>query len=334
MPTVPTTAGPVPADDLGVVLPHEHLLVNTVRENRRTGLLADVAQMCAEIDSVGPGAARTIVDVTPAEIAQGTAPDPTGVFDPDLRSAVDGVDTTGTRPVANVLGLCEIAERTGVNLILGTGHYREPYLDRAWVDRTSADEIADLLVRDLTEGFPGTGVRAGIIGEIASEHWYLTAAEERSFRAAARAGVRTGAAVTTHAFRWPTGIAQLDILTAEGLAADRAIIGHCDTVPIPAYHAEIAARGAYVQFDTFHRAVDEREVERRVGYVAELAGAGALDRILVSHDLFLAEHLAANGGAGLGFIPRRLPDLLVAAGLTAAQVDRILITNPARALAG
>jgi phosphotriesterase-related protein len=126
----------------------------------------------------------------------------------------------------------------------------------------------------------------------------------------------------------------LDILTAEGLPADRVIIGHCDTVPMPAYHAEIAARGAYVQFDTFHRCTDEREIDARVDYIAALAAGGVLDRVLVSHDLFLAEHLAANGGTGLGFIPRRLPDLLLTAGLTVAQVDRILITNPARALAG
>lgn len=332
--SVMTTAGPVAADRLAVVLPHEHLLINTVRENRRTGLLAEVPQICAEIDAAGLGPGGTIVDVTPAEIAQGTVSDPLGVFDPNLKSIVDTVDCTGTRPVGNVLALKEIAERTGLNLVLGTGHYREPYLDRSWFDRTSTDQIAALLVRDLTDGFPGTGVRAGIIGEIGSEHWYLTTAEERSFRAAARAALRTGAAVTTHAFRWPVGIAQLDVLTAEGLPADRVIIGHCDTVPIPAYHAEVAARGAYVQFDTFHKCADEREVAVRVGYIAAMVAGGALDRVLVSHDLFLREHLAANGGPGLSFIPRSLPDLLLLAGLTAAQVDRILITNPARALVG
>ncbi|HYS35557.1 MAG TPA: hypothetical protein VEO01_07970 [Pseudonocardiaceae bacterium] len=329
-----TTAGPLDVRELGVVLPHEHLLVNTIRENRRTGLLNDVELISAEIALAGLGAGGTIVDVTPAELAQGTVPDPLGMFADGPRRRAGGTDTAGTRPVTNVLALRDIAEHTGVNLVLGTGHYREPYLDRAWFDHMSADDIAALMVRDLTEGFPGTGVRAGIIGEIGTEHWYVSAAEERSLRAAARAGRSTGAAVTTHAFRWPVGITQLDILGAEGLPAERVIIGHCDSVPVPAYHAEIAARGAYVQFDTFHRCTDEREAARRVGYITALAGAGALDRILVSHDVFLTEHLFANGGPGLGFVPQRLPDLLVAAGLTAAQVDRILVTNPTRALTG
>lgn len=326
-----TTAGPVAADQLGVVLPHEHLLVNTVLENRRTGLLADVAQVAAEITSAGLTAGGTIVDVTPAELAQGTVSDPLGLFDQVTPAPAEN---THTRPASNVLALRRIAEQTGVHLVLSTGHYREPYLDRTWFDRTSTDEIAALMVRDLTTGFPGTDVRAGIIGEIGTEHWYLTAAEERSLRAAARAASQTGAAVTTHAFRWPVGIAQLDILAAEGVPMDRVIIGHCDTVPIPAYHAEIAARGAYVQFDTFHKCVDDREIAVRVGHAARLAAAGMLDRILVSHDLFLTEHLAVNGGVGLAFVPRKLPDLLLAAGFTTADVDRVLVTNPARALAG
>ncbi|MGH3624587.1 MAG: hypothetical protein ACRDQ5_22840, partial [Sciscionella sp.] len=208
------------------------------------------------------------------------------------------------------------------------------YLDRDWFDRTGTEQIAALMVRDLEEGFPGTGVRAGVIGEIGSERWYLSTAEERSFRAAALACRRTGAAITTHAFRWPVGIAQLDLLRSEGVDPARVIIGHCDTVPMPAYHAEIAARGAYVQFDTFHRCTDERELNLRIGYVLALVSAGHLDRILVSHDLFLGEHLARHGGLGLSFIPQRLPGLMVKAGLSTAQVDRILITNPASALTG
>lgn len=330
MASVMTTGGPVAADELGIVLPHEHLLINTVAENRRTGLLNDVPAMVAEVAASGLAGSGTIVDVTPAEVAQGAAPDPLGVYDPAARP----VDSVGTRPVANVRALQRIAAETGVRLVLGTGHYRDPYLDRTWFDRTGTEQIAALLVRDLVDGFPGTAVRAGLIGEIGSDKWYLSAAEERSFRAAGIAGRETGAVVTTHAFRWPVGITQLDILCSHGVAPERVIVGHCDTVPMPAYHREIAARGAYVQFDTFHRATDESELRLRIGYVAGLVAAGGLDRILVSHDLFLAEHLTRNGGVGLSFIPRRLPDLLVAAGLTAAQVDRILVTNPARALAG
>jgi len=323
---VTTSAGPVPVSELGLVLPHEHLLINTIRENRRTGLLHDVETMSAEVAAFVAAGGATIVEVTSAEIAQGAAPDPLG--------SATSAETSGTRPVANVLALMEIARRTGVRLVLGTGHYRDPYLDRDWFDRHSADAIAELLVRDLTVGFPGTGVRAGIIGEIGSEQWYISAAEERSFRAAARAHLQTGATITTHAARWPVGLDQLDILTGEGVDPGRVIIGHCDMVPLSGYHLRIAERGAYVQFDTFHACTNERAVQARVEAIVALVRAGHLDRILVSHDLFLSDQLAACGGVGLSYIPARLPELLGAAGLEPDQVRQLLVTNPQRALAG
>jgi phosphotriesterase-related protein len=327
--TVTTSAGPVPAGELGLVLPHEHLLINTIRENRRTGLLHDLATMTAEVAAFIAAGGSTIVEVTSAEIAQGAAPDPLGA-----RGAAAGDAASGTRPAANVLALVEIARRTGVRLVLGTGHYRDPYLDRDWFDRNSADAIAELLVRDLTVGFPGTDVRAGIIGEIGCEQWYISAAEERSFRAAARAHLQTGATITTHAARWPVGLDQLAILTAEGVDPGRVIIGHCDMVPLPDYHLRIAEAGAYVQFDTFHACTNSRAVQARVEAILALVGAGHLDRILLSHDLFLSDQLAATGGVGLSYIPARLPAVLAAAGLEQDQVHRLLVTNPQRALAG
>lgn len=369
------TTGRVAAGDLGAVLPHEHLLCNTVREYRRTGLLHDVAVIGEELRAFAAVGGGTVVDVTPAEIAQGTAPDPAGALGPpgadgsagvDGSTGVDGTagvegqpgmdgspgspgspgatgapvpaasplpEVTWTRPPANVLALDRLARETGVNIVLGTGHYRDPYLDREWFDRHGADAIAELMVRDLESGFPGTEVKAGVIGEIGAEQWYVSAAEERSFRAAARAHLRTGVTVTTHAARWPVGLAQLDILTAEGVDPGRVVIGHCDMVPSPEYHLEVARRGAYVQFDTFHRCTEPRALRSRVDAIMRLVRAGFLERVLVSHDMFLADHLGTAGGPGLTYITERLPAALAAAGLDAGETEQILVANPQAALA-
>ena len=40
---------------------------------------------------------------------------------------------------------------------------------------------------DVQAGFPGTSVRAGIIGEIGADKWFISPLEERSFRSAALA---------------------------------------------------------------------------------------------------------------------------------------------------
>src|SRR6478609_5457867 len=123
------------------------------------------------------------------------------------------------------------------------------YLDaggRTLVDVTTGG-LADVIVRDIEEGTDG--VRAGIIGEIGCDR-FVSALEERSFRAAARAHRRTGLTITTHAARWPVGTAQLDLLVEEGVDPSRVVIGHCDMVPDHDYHLTLARRGAWVQFDT------------------------------------------------------------------------------------
>jgi predicted metal-dependent phosphotriesterase family hydrolase len=88
------------------------------------------------------------------------------------------------------------------------------YLDRAWFDRHAVEAIADEMVRDVEEGVRDPGIRAGIIGEIGADRWYVSAAEGRSFRAAARAHLQTGLTISTHAARWPLG---LPLLIAAGL---------------------------------------------------------------------------------------------------------------------
>ncbi|MBL1102060.1 hypothetical protein [Streptomyces coffeae] len=90
------------------------------------------------------------------------------------------------------------------------------------------------------------GVRVGLIGEVGCDKWYISAAEERSLRAAARAQRATGAAIYTHAAHWPVGPLQLDLLLSEGADPIRIAIGHCDTVTVPDYAFRVAERGAYV----------------------------------------------------------------------------------------
>jgi predicted metal-dependent phosphotriesterase family hydrolase len=189
--TVMTVTGPVEAAKLGVTLPHEHLFIDVLREYRGDGLLNDGALAIEEVAAYRAAGGRSIVDVT--SVGLGRAPE----------------------------ALRRVSEATGVHIIMGSGHYREPYLDLARINRMTVDDLATEIVEDLEVGVDGSGIRAGIIGEIACDRW-ITAAEERCFRAAARAHRRTGATITTHAARWPVGIRQLDLLAEEGVDPRRA----------------------------------------------------------------------------------------------------------------
>jgi phosphotriesterase-related protein len=325
-----TARGPVPADQLGRTLTHEHVFLNLIPEFRGVGLLNDADLMEQEVRAFAEAGGRTMVELTGAELTVGAAPDPGGHF----RGTPDsGYPEHGTRTVNNVLALAAVSERTGVNLVLGTGHYRDPYLTSGWIDHRSAGQVAERMIADLTEGFPGTGVKAGIIGEIGADKWYISAVEERSFRAAAKAHRATGATITTHAARWPVGVLQLDLLAEEGVEPGRVIIGHCDGVNIPEYHLAIAERGAYVQFDTI-RGGHAYDVQLRVDCVMRMAKAGYLDRILLSQDVCRRDQLRATGGCGFVYILNEFRDLLGKAGLDDGEIEQILVTNARSALAG
>jgi predicted metal-dependent phosphotriesterase family hydrolase len=233
----------------------------------------------------------------------------------------------------------KMAEETGVNVILGVGHYFDQYFDVDWFERNSTDQIAEYLVADLTDEIPGTGVRAGFVGEVASDLPYITAREERSFRAAGRAAARTGVMVSTHAPTFPTAETQIDILTQEGVAPERIVIGHTDTVKSLQYSVDLLKRGVYIEYDCMMAvksggAVAEHELARRIEYVRELVEMGYADRIMLSQDVSQRSHQAAQGGPGLTFIFEEFAEAAIAAGIDPEVLRKMSTDNPRRALFG
>ncbi|MGZ4495016.1 MAG: phosphotriesterase family protein [Nocardioides sp.] len=297
-----TVLGPVEAVDLGMTLPHEHVFVDLVREYRGNGLLNDPALAMAELGRFVDAGGRTLVDCTSVGL--------------------------GRDPRA----LAEISRGTGLNIVMGSGFYRDPYLPPE-LDRMSVDAAADWIVRDIEEGADGTGVRAGVIGEVGCDRAHPSALEERSLRAAARAHRRTGLTVTTHAARWPVGLPQLDLLAEEGVDPRRVVVGHCDMVPDHGYHLEVARRGAFVQFDTVQGESDH-DTATRVAWALSLAEHGFLDRLLLSQDVCLRTDYAELGGPGYAYVPTTFAAHLVAAGFSESDVRGLLVDNPRRALTG
>jgi phosphotriesterase-related protein len=300
--TVMTVRGPIPAGDLGVVLPHEHVFIDLLREYRGTGLLADEALAVEELVLFRDAGGGTLVDCT--------------------------TEGLGRRPEA----LRRVSEASGVAIVMGAGHYRRPYLDEGRIDGASVDRLADDIVRDLEVGVGDTGIRAGIIGEVGCDR-VISAVEERVLRAAARAHRRTGVTITTHAARWPVGEPQLDLLAEEGVDPGRVIIGHCDMVPDPAYHLRLARRGAWVQFDTL-QGVHEVDTHQRLAWIGALVDAGLEDRLLLSHDVCLTTDLASYGGPGYGYLLGGFRERFLHAGLPGPLFTKLTMDNPRRALTG
>lgn len=298
---VMTVLGPIASESLGFTHMHEHVKVDLKWvTGRLDGLLNNEALIIEELAAFTAAGGRSLVDTT----SRGLGRDP--------------------------LAIRRIAVAAGINIIAGCGWYHQQFYDPS-VDCMRTNDIAAEMVRDLTEGIDGTGIRAGIIGEIGAAGSYLTGAEERVLRAAARAQKQTGAAITTHAMGYPVGLDQLDILDEEGVDPRRVIIGHCDHYLDLDYHEAIIRRGAYVEYDNFGN-MNSYPDYLKLPLLVELLRRGYEQQLLLSTDVTLRPHLHAFGGHGYDHLAVHILPALREAGVSEEQIHIMTVANPARVL--
>ena len=193
--------GPIDIDSLGVTLTHEHLwfdvatlykrahpdLVMTdekvTKENRKKILrdlhsvvfeyednlcFNDVDMTVKELESFKAAGGQTIVEVSTADIAR------------------------------NPLKLREIAEKAGINVIMGGSWYWFPSLDvdfRDFIMTQGKNKVADILIKEIYEGVGDTGIKPGVIGEVGNGDYEGT---DIIYHAAAIAQKETGVPVICH----------------------------------------------------------------------------------------------------------------------------------------
>ncbi|NAZ81893.1 esterase [Kineococcus sp. R8] len=298
-----TTLGPLAARDVGLVLPHEHLLVDFRPADTPGFAQADPAEFASVVEPLLAGAAAAgvtaLVECTP----------------PGLGRRVDLIR--------------EVSRRTGVPVVVATGVYREPWVPQ-WVYGANDEELEAWLHRELTEGVEDSGVLAGFIKISAAEDG-IRPVEERVVRAAARAAARTGALVGSHTTDGEVVLGQIDLAVAEGLAPDRFLSIHTQTITDPAVRQAIVDRGAWIEFDDIGQGDDAQTL----GMVLDSLEAGQAGQVLLSHDAGWFDPALPGGGT-----PRPFTDLtgsflpaLRAAGVGADVVDDLCVRNPFRAFA-
>jgi phosphotriesterase-related protein len=346
-----TTAGRVPAGELGIVLPHEHLLfdlsayLTTPLDDRER----EVAESPLTLENAGhlrrsPLVSRENLVMQDAEIAAREV----GWFrDAGGRTIVDCTLPEMKRDVAAV---ARLAEATGVNIVVVTGHYVAATQD-ASVAAQATDEIAEWMIGELREGIDGTGVRAGAIKFGLTSVPRMPPVERRCLEAAAQAQAETGAPITIHnplPFE-KRGVEVVRLLTRAGADPERVVMGHMThTVPDDRYHRSIMDTGATIEFDRFGQelyqeadpgfnrwgmyAGEPRDSET-VNEIVTLVKDGYADRILLSHDVGFRNGLRTFGGFGYAHIPTRIVRYLEQQGVDETERAQLLVHNAARIFA-
>jgi phosphotriesterase-related protein len=305
---VQTVLGPIEPSALGFTLPHEHTQIALWHIAGRWDywqLTRDEAVILDELARYRSAGGSGLVDLTLPGVGRDSA------------------------------WLRTIAEASGLHVVMGTGWYRTAYYPAdAGIERRTAGDLADVLVDEITGGVGDTGVRPGIIGEIGTDKPWLTPAEERVHRAAARAANRTGLAITTHAVLSDVGLSQLRIFEEEGVDPSRVVIGHADSHQVLDHYLAIIERGANLEFDFIGMPwpTERGNEPRTIELACELLARGHADRVLLSQDVCHDNQLKRYGGNGYVYLFETFLPQLREAGASEAEIRTITVDNPRRLL--
>jgi phosphotriesterase-related protein len=361
-----TVRGPVPADSIGVTLPHEHLffdfpipeskerdekvwtsvwrkmpstsqewryyleteftaalrsqvvhnLYRTVHYPKDALILESVDTAVRELRYYRDAGGKTVTALTPEE-------------------------TIGRRPAK----LVETAKRTDLNIVMGTGAYRDPW-HPTWLIEGSVADVTSRILDELYQGVEG--VRAGVIGELGASAPHtkqgdssLSANTIKLLRGAAQASQLSGTSVVIHP-TWLSSVTgevpeAIQVLYQEGIDPDRIVLSHVTAVDDDlAYLTALASLGVYLEFDLFgfedsiHR--DWVGNEKTVQAIRHLFDAGYGEQILVSQDVALKANLREYGGHGYAYILNVLVPYMKENDFSDTEVRKLIEANPQRML--
>lgn len=322
--SVNTVRGPIDANDLGSTLMHEHFAFGHVgymgdgsfwKYSKKDGL--SIAQKMADLCI--PQGVKSIVDPTPNENGR----------DVEL--------------------LKEASELTGLNIVCATGFYFEPLgASPYWNDRMTFlgldiwKEITEVLLKELTEGIEGTGIKAGVI-KVGTGAGRITPYEEALFKAAAKAQKETGALLMTHTTAGTMGPEQADLLIAEGANPEKILIGHMDANSSMNYQLEVLKRGVNIGFDQMGlQGPGFITDEERLGTLTGLLALGHAKRIILSQDTpnywlgrkryYSPKMIELLQNFNVGYVNGKIIPWLHEVGFSEEITNQMIVKNPKRLL--
>jgi phosphotriesterase-related protein len=256
MPTVETVQGAVEAQELGLVLVHEHV---RFRDEAVAAEWPTRYDEQLELD-----AALVAVNAAKDRGVQ-TIVDPTAMF--------------GGRDVGFMK---RVADDTGVRIVPCTGIYSYDYLPHYFENR-DVDVMADHFVEDIERGIQGTDIKAAFL-KCAADAAGVTERVEKIHRAVARASVQTGTPIMAHSMpAVATGPRQVEIFEEEGVDLARVQIAHCGDTEDLDYIEGLLGKGVYVGLDRYGLEM-YMPIDKRNATAAELLRRGHAERLMISQD--------------------------------------------------
>src|SRR5712664_2351956 len=301
MPMVETALGPVATAELGPTLMHEHIVTRSpgVQENwphlwDRAAILAMAERKMADLHARG---IRAIVDLTTVDIGL----------------------------------ITDVARRSRVHVIVATGVW---WMPQRYFSAHGVDAVAELFIRDITQGIGTSGAKAAII-KCATATAGVTPVIDNVLRASARAQKATGVPISTHTWAaGRTGELQQAIFAQEGVDLGRVIIGHSGDSEDLGYLRGLMERGSTIGMDRFGLE-SFLPTAKRVEVLARLCAEGYAGKMVLSHDANCWTDMVSEDAKRrtrplwhYNHIPDDILPALRKAGVSEDQIEQMLVRNP------
>ena len=286
----------------GYTYPHEHITIDLSGPKQDTDCRLDCfEETAAELRQLYSKGVRNIIDVTNRGMGR------------------------------NIPYLIEMEKATQLNILCATGWYKDPFLP-AEVGELPVKALADILIRELTEGIDGLK-KASVIGEIGSSLREITPLEQKIFEATAIAHKATGAPIITHTTLGELAYEQLEIFNRFNVDLSKVIISHTALKGDYDYIEGLAKAGVNIAFDTVGKTSYQPD-ELLADFLCRLVEAGYAGQLLMSMDITRVSHLKVNGGVGYSYLMDSFTPMLLKRGLSPATLEQIMSSNINRILGG
>ncbi|GIV20534.1 MAG: aryldialkylphosphatase [Armatimonadota bacterium] len=301
-----TVTGSIPPERLGVILPHEHVLVDFIGADRVSRSRYDPEEVyrvvLPHLQRLKRAGCRTLVECTPAYLGR----------DPQL--------------------LQRLSRASGLYILTNTGWYgaaNDKYLP-ARAHTLTAQQIASEWIAEAQKGIEGTGIRPGFIKIGVDPE--PSEVDMRLLEAAAITHRETGLTIASHTGPGSAARKQIERLQQMGVSPSAFIWVHAQVESDQALHVWAAERGAWVEFD----GVSPETVDQHVQFILHLRQKGLLGRVLVSHDAGWYQ-VGEPGGGNFREYTTLFTHLIPAlrkAGFSEGEIEQVIAKNPQKAFAG
>jgi len=301
-----TINGPVSADQLGITLIHEHLLVDFIGADKindsRWNRQEVVKKVLPYLQELKQHHVKTFFDCTPAYLGRDV----------------------------NLLKM--IADKSGLQIITNTGYYGagdNKYLP-SHAHQDTAEQLAKIWIKEFEKGIGVSGVKPGFI-KIGVGSGPLSALHKKLVVAAAITHLATGLTICSHTGPAIPALEEIELLQQNGVDARAFVWVHAQAEQDKSNHKKAAENGAWISLD----GIGWGDGDNYADSIEKLKQANLLHRVLISHDAGWYKPGEPEGGKFTGYtnIFTQLLPLLKNKGFTETDIEQLLVKNPAEAFA-